>query len=236
MPLVYQQNINLTTKLGVWHIAETEVFFLHAVPLQTEITHPHKRLQHLAGRYLLKELYPGFPYELIRIADTRKPFLENEAYHFSISHSGHYAAVIVSTGSRVGVDVEMVTAKVHKVKHKFLSDKELQMITAVMDRQLANAKEKIFNDQPYLTAGRYSIINDQLITVAWSIKESLFKWQGSSEVDFKRHLRIENIFFKDNEGIAHCKFLKGTPIALQVHFLLFNNNCISWLVSDEKIR
>ena len=47
-----------------------------------------KRLQHLAGRYLLYALFDDFPLEEIVIADTRKPFLENEKYHFSISHCG----------------------------------------------------------------------------------------------------------------------------------------------------
>ena len=51
MPLVYQQNINESTRLGLWHIAEKEDFFLNQVPLKKEITHPHKRLQHLAGRF-----------------------------------------------------------------------------------------------------------------------------------------------------------------------------------------
>jgi hypothetical protein len=60
MPLVYQQNINAVTKMAVWHITETEDFFA-TVPLQKTITHWHKRLQHLAGRFLLKELYPDFP-------------------------------------------------------------------------------------------------------------------------------------------------------------------------------
>jgi phosphopantetheinyl transferase len=48
----------------------------------------------------------------VLIADTRKPFLPNEAYHFSISHCGDFAAAIASKVSRVGVDVELVTAKV----------------------------------------------------------------------------------------------------------------------------
>src|SRR5436190_24350821 len=129
MPMVYQQNINSCTRLGVWHITEAESFFIEQVPVQRNITHPHKRLQHLAGRFLLKELYPNFPYELIRIADTRKPFLENEAYHFSISHCGPYAAVIVSSDFRVGTDVELTTAKVEKVKHKFLSPIEQEIIS-----------------------------------------------------------------------------------------------------------
>ena len=127
MPMVYQQNINPYTKLGVWYIREEEIFF-NNVPLQRSITHPHKRLQHLAGRFLLKELYPEFPYELIKIADTRKPFLENEAYHFSISHCGDYAAVMVSTHNRVGVDVERISIKVDKVKHKFLSAGEQELV------------------------------------------------------------------------------------------------------------
>jgi phosphopantetheinyl transferase len=212
MPLVYQQNINPTTKLGVWHIAEPEEFFLLQVPLQREITHPNKRLQHLAGRYLLKVLYPDFPYEFIRIADTRKPFLENEAYHFSISHCGKYAAVMVSSDHRVGVDVELITSKVHKIKHKFLSDEEQQLFKEV-------------SDSPYITC------SDKLLTAAWSIKESLFKWQGSSEVDFIKHLPIVKIDANDTEGIAACKILKDGEIDLSVHLLFFNGNCISWVFS-----
>ena len=212
MPLVYQQNINPVTKLGVWHIGEPENFFLLQVPLERSITHPNKRLQHLAGRYLLQELYPEFPYSLIRIADTRKPFLENELYHFSISHCGAYAAAIVSTGNRVGVDVELMTTKVTKVKHKFLSEKEQLMI----DSLALNKSIELYH---------------QLLTTTWSIKESLYKWYGDNEVDFIEHLQIEQINLNDNQGIADCRFLKDAAIELQVHFLWFNNNCVSWVVS-----
>jgi phosphopantetheinyl transferase len=100
MPLFYQHNINELTKLGIWRIEEPESFYLEEVPLQRSITHPHKRLQHLAGRWMLKRLFPDFPYELIQIADTRKPYLANEAYHFSISHCGDFAAAIVSRDHR----------------------------------------------------------------------------------------------------------------------------------------
>ena len=101
MPLFYQHTINAGTKLGIWLIEETESFFLEKVPEKEEVTHPHKRLQHLAGRFLLPVLFDDFPLEEIVIADTRKPFLENEEYHFSISHCGSYAAAIVSATSRV---------------------------------------------------------------------------------------------------------------------------------------
>lgn len=212
MPMVYQQNINPHTKLGVWHIKEDESFFTEQVSVQRSITHPHKRLQHLAGRFLLKELYPNFPYELIRIADTRKPFLENEAYHFSISHCGDYAAVIVSSENRVGVDVELISNKVEKVKHKFLSPGEQLMIARAFNGQPADEQVK-------------------LLTLAWSVKESLYKWYGNGEMDFIEHLHINNITSNYNSGVAHCEISKTERVCLTVHFLFFNNNYISWLVS-----
>ncbi|MEJ7587362.1 MAG: 4'-phosphopantetheinyl transferase superfamily protein [Ferruginibacter sp.] len=212
MPLLYQQNINASTKLGVWHIAEPEEYFLLAVPLHRAITHPNKRLQHLAGRFLLKELYPDFPYELIRIADTRKPFLENEAYHFSISHCGPYAAVIVSPDHRVGVDVELVSVKADKVKHKFLSEREQQLM----------------EEMPLFP---WPASREMLLTAAWSIKEALFKWQSKTEIDFKKHLLINKMNISENEGIAHCSLKKDRRIELTVHFLFFNKNCLSWVLS-----
>lgn len=217
MPLIYQQSINTTTRLGLWHIEETEDFFLDKVNLQREIHHPRKRLQHLAGRYLLKELFPDFPYELLMIADTRKPFLANEAYHFSISHCNNYAAVIISRNHRVGADVESFTDKIDKVKHKFLSGIEQGIIAAAIP--------------PGADA-----LNLAGLTAAWSIKESLFKWYGNGEVDFIEHLHIERIVFNGDSGIAYCKFLKGETTFLQVHFSFFDQNCISWVLSSISRR
>ncbi len=203
MPLVYQQNINAITKLGVWHIAEAEDFFVQ-IPLQKEITHWHKRLQHLAGRYLLKDLYPKFPLELIKIADTRKPFLANEKYHFSISHCGNYAAAIISKENRVGVDVEIVSAKAFLVKDKFLSAQEQQLITTTEVNKAC--------------------------TLFWSVKESIYKWYGKGGVDFKKDIPIQ--FFTGNldQGVVHCTF-KNT-LQLQVHYLFFNDNFLTWVLSD----
>ena len=61
MPLIYEQLIDSGTKIGVWYITEEENFFSEHVPLKRNITHPHKKLQHLAGRYLLRELLSLIP-------------------------------------------------------------------------------------------------------------------------------------------------------------------------------
>ncbi len=212
MPLVYQQNINASSKLAVWHIAEPEDYFLAKVPVSNNISHPHKRLQHLAGRLLLTELFVHFPLELIRIADTKKPYLHDEAFHFSISHCGDYAAAIVSTENRVGVDIEIVSGKIEKIKNKFLSDEEHEMIS----------KLKPGNDQSLLI---------QWLTLAWSIKEAMFKWESNGRIDFRKHLQINQISREGNVFIADCILQKENQVALKVHGLLFNGNVLTWLVT-----
>ena len=209
MPLFYE-HINDFAKIAIWHIAEEKNFFLARVPLQREITHPHKQLQHLAGRYLLQHLYPDFPYHLIEIADTRKPFLPNEEYHFSISHCGDYAAVIVSKDNRVGIDIELVTAKVERVKHKFLSEDELSMVN-----------------------GQWSMVNPeiQLLTLLWCCKEVVFKWYGDGGVDFKDNIHLKPFHLNIDEGMIKGEFVKDDKIPLQIQYKLFNGLCLAWVAT-----
>ena len=212
MPLVYQQNINASTKMAVWHITEPEDFFLASVPVQREIKHWHKRLQHLAGRLLLKEMYPEFPVEMILIADTKKPFLENEPFHFSISHCGDYAAAIVSKTHRVGVDVELLNDKIEHIQHKFTDEEEM----------------KIFKIHPAQGGTKFKIQN---LTLCWCVKESVFKWWCRGEVDFKKDIILKSITGLPEQGIVHCLF--KNEFALDVHYLFFNNNFLTWVLTDH---
>lgn len=209
MPLFYQQDINETTKLGVWKIEEAEDFFLRSVPLQRSITHPHKRLQHLAGRYLLPFLFPDFPHAEIEIANTRKPFLPDEQYHFSISHCGDYAAAIVSSKQRVGIDIEMITPRVEKIKYKFLSEIELAFVhTYPLNQQV------------------------KLLTLLWSAKEAMFKWWGRGDVDFSEVMRTVP-FALQKSGIIKAHFQKGDFIQkLLLPYKMFNTMSLAWIANE----
>ncbi|MFZ2784480.1 MAG: 4'-phosphopantetheinyl transferase superfamily protein [Sediminibacterium sp.] len=210
MPLYYQQNINDTSRLAVWKIEEEAAFFLQKVPRHLPAAHPHKQLQHLAGRYLLSFLYPDFPVSLIEIADTRKPFLPQEEYHFSISHSGDYAAAIVSSTHRVGVDAEMVTPRVDRIKHKFLHPEELAAIAHLKGEELINQ-----------------------LTILWSAKEAMFKWWGRGEVDFSEVMRT-NPFILENTGIIHALFRKNEfSQALQLPYRLAEGLSLVWVASHH---
>jgi phosphopantetheinyl transferase len=209
LSLVYQHTINSSTKLGLWHIEEDEDFFLQKVPVKRDVTHPHKRLQHLAGRYLLPTLFEDFPLEEILIADTRKPFLPDEKYHFSISHCGDYAAAIVSANQRVGIDIEKPTEKIFRIIHKFLRDEEKMFLDEQMSsRQLL-----------------------QLATLLWSTKESMFKWFANGGIDFRQHMHIQNIEGNDEEGKLFCQFQKLDEISLTVNYRFMKELVMSWVVS-----
>ena len=203
MPLFYQQDINETTRLGVWKIEESPDFFLEQVPVHRGITHPHKRIQHLAGRYLLRHLFPEFPMEMIMVADTRKPFLEDESFHFSISHCGDYAAALVSRVHRVGVDVELVTERIHRILPKFLHPSELELLSGDIG---------------------------SVATLLWSVKESVFKWYGLGEVDFSEHIRI-GPFSPSAEGLLPVSFRKDGQVELQAHYRQFDKLWLSWIIA-----
>ena len=210
MPINYQQNINHATTLAVWEIEEGESFFLEKVPLHQPVSHPHKRLQHLAGRYLLQYLFPHFPTDLIEIADTRKPFLPNEQFHFSISHCGNFAAAIVSTNQRVGIDVELLTPRVDKIKHKFLHPEELK-----------DWKIDELSDQKRI----------EILTLLWSCKEAMFKWWGRGDVDFSEVMRIDASDITE-KGILKASFQKANfKQKVDLPYILFNNLCLVWVVT-----
>ena len=210
MPVFFQQDINAYTRLAIWKITEEESFFVPHVPLQSTITHPHKRLQHLAGRYLLRYLFPDFPTSLIRIADTRKPFLEDEAYHFSISHCGDYAAVIVSSHYRVGIDIEIPTPKVVRLEQKFLNPDEYLLV------QDPDADTHL-----------------QKSTMAWSAKEAMFKWWGRGKIDFSEMLRISGVIHA-GEGQLDARFIREEKIlGFPVHYRFFDGLVLAWVMTEK---
>ena len=179
------------------------------MPLQREITHPHKRLQHLAGRCLLTQLFSDFPYDEILIADTRKPYLPYEQYHFSISHCGNYAAAIVSSVSRVGIDIEIPTEKIERIKHKFLNPQEMAM----------------------LAAPGHSISQLEKLAIMWSAKEAVFKWWGWGSVDFSEEILLQPSALS-GQGFMAAGFVRNAEVfPLTLQYKLFEELCLVWVAS-----
>src|SRR5690606_36591656 len=91
--------------------------------------------------------------------ENGKPYLNN-GLAFSISHSGIYAAIIINkTGC--GIDIEKISPKVERIKHKFLNDTDLELIDSLDDYPL------------------------KILTMYWCAKEALYKLYGNKKLIFK---------------------------------------------------
>jgi len=191
------------------------------VPLKRDVSHPFKRLQHLAGRYLLTYLFPDFPLEEIRIADTRQPYLAGDRYHFSISHCGSYVAAIVSSNSRVGVDIELITPRIERVAHKFLDEEEMHF----------------FNDDYAQFLEQWGLrgrVFQEFLTLIWNAKEAIFKWYGRGELDFRRHMKLEGSLNLEGDWIKlPFVFEKSRKIHLTVEGRIFEDQSLTlaWILT-----
>lgn len=177
MPIIFQHSFLEGPQLAVWKIVEPLDFFETTVPDSSNILHPQVRLRHVAARYLLNALQPGFPYHQLQISESGKPYLSGECLHFSLSHCGDFAAAIVSEKGSVGVDLEASGDRIFRIRHKFLSDQEqavIQTIAGLSDLQKG-------------------ALASQWLTRAWSAKESVYKWQGKAGIDFIRDIQIVNV-------------------------------------------
>jgi phosphopantetheinyl transferase len=201
MPLLKEWKPNEHSLAAIWHICEPESFFM----AQTQVTdaniqHNKRRIEFLAGRFLLQYLHKDFPIHEIYADEHDKPQIPNQTLQFSISHSFPYAACIISKRAAVGIDIQSWHKSIAALQYKFLTP-----------------QEQIFCG-----------VDEQKITQAWTAKEAAYKYQGRRGVDFKEHLVIENweeyedytdikINFKLNSP-AHCKTLNS---------LIFNDFALS---------
>ena len=164
MPLFREWSSDAYSLAAIWKITEPETFFTERTGYTAEIKSEKRRLEHLAGRFLLQHLKADFPLLNIRPDEHDKPRIDNNQYYFSISHSYPYVAAVVSPLVECGIDIQIWHERMEKLQHKFLSAEE----------------QKLFKN------------DTRQITLAWCAKEAAYKWQGRRGVEFAEHLVISN--------------------------------------------
>ena len=127
-----------------------------------QIVSEKRKLEFLGIRVALHELLD----EEVRVCytDEHKPYLINNKYEISVSHSGKWIAVIIHPTRYVGIDIEIPTPKIQRVYTRFLSERE--------QTELSNGQDLM------------------QLQIAWSAKEALYKIIGKEAVDFANQLRI----------------------------------------------
>ena len=129
-----------------------------------------RKKEFLCARILLKELFSkqvDIEYDYFG-----KPYIKGSQWNISITHSGRFVAVARSL-NKIGIDIEQITEKLERTKHKFSSQKELNNI---------NPKQNLFQ-----------------LALYWSAKESVYKLIANEALIFDTEMIIK-AFIPQNKG------------------------------------
>jgi phosphopantetheine--protein transferase-like protein len=108
--------------------------------------------------------------------EVGKPYLQFKSHHLSVSHAGKFSAAIVNKNSLVGIDIEKVHPKIHKIVHKFLSEKEIMNISP------ANDIDSLY--------------------VCWGAKEALYKLYGKKNLLFIENILLDSFVYSGSGDIT----------------------------------
>lgn len=172
MALVFEKSVNEGTTVAVWRIAETEEELMGMLQLNEaelalidRIGHSKRYRHWLGSRVLIRHLLHTEQFIELGADANKKPVLHNFPHELSISHSGEMAAVILSEGMEVGIDLELIHPKVVNVRERFLSKEELAQIDD--------------SDRDYYV---------RRLIQYWCGKEALYKLYARAHVDFRTQL------------------------------------------------
>ena len=123
MPIIEDLNLLSKTRLIIWEITEdledlrSEVILdKDSVKLLADRKSEIHKKQFLAIRIILKGI--SVYDQNLKYDELGRPFLIDDK-NLSITHSGNYAALIISD-HKVGIDIEVVGDKILKITDKFL--------------------------------------------------------------------------------------------------------------------
>jgi 4'-phosphopantetheinyl transferase len=202
--LLFSRNINAGLRFAAWQISEGEAFFRDDLPLTTaEITdlgrhqHPVRRLEWLAGRWLLHRLTGRK--ERLALAKNlySKPFfLTAPQLHCSLSHSQGTVAALLSD-QVCGCDIQVLVEKMPRIAPKFMRPDEFEWV----DR-----------DEP---ANRYEMIH-----LFWTAKEAMYKAHGLKELDFRAHLFLAPFIWHSDDLMETNGWIEKGDLRINYHLFM----------------
>lgn len=187
--------------MAVWKITESvselkEMLWMFP---HEEFKFESRNLHWLASRVVLQELLKDKilheEHRLLKMPNG-KPYITGLDCEVSLSHSGEYAAVMISRSGRVGVDIEEINERIKKIARKFINDYEWQHLEGENDLHT--------------------------MYLLWAAKEAIFKWYGDGEVDFRKHMKI---IFPGNadETCYHAVLSKEGETLLKVYHQIIDD-------------
>ena len=170
MPKIFSTNLYPSGNLLLWQVEEESDWFKEQLDLVPSLWKEYGSLANeairyrwLASRFAVQQVSQQSPLDVIKDQSGR-PYLGGERNPLSLSHCDGFVAAIHSNVS-VGIDVERISSRVQKIMNYFMRDEELDLL---------------------------GVQNEPLI-LAWSAKESIYKWLGEKNLGYKSQLCIRSV-------------------------------------------
>ena len=201
------------SRLGVWHITESEAQLREATSIPSDeleeisfLKSESLRKQKLAVRALLDAMFEDKVY--LSHHDNGKPYIENNAVNISITHTDKYVAVILDDRNDVGIDCESLDRDFSAVEKKALSEEEIE-----------DLDDERRNEQ---------------LAIYWCAKEAVYKKISQYGVDFAEQIEIDS-FHPRGEGALEATFIHkdGYEEEFDLRYMTFDRHVLVWTESED---
>ena len=166
MPQIFSKIRSADFQILVWKIEEPLAYFetFPATWSSPSVENPTKKIESTAVRHCLHLLSTEFDCLQLVQNDRNRPFFQDSDWHISLTHSYPFVAVACSWKNRIGIDVEKPGRNIEKIAPRFLNAAELEK----------------WKD------------SSNLLTLAWSAKESIYKAVGKPGLSFQKEMEISD--------------------------------------------
>lgn len=194
-------------KLGIWLIQENYDDLFNRLTLNSNelntlenFRNHNRKVEWLSVRTLANEM-TGRNVRIIYNAE-RKPFLEDDSYNISISHSHEFTSILMSKDRRVGIDLEYMSHRIGGIADRFMHE-----------------SEKVTGDPALIQYHLY---------IYWCAKEALYKICDKRDIHFRKDIII-NPFDPEEKGelSGTVKTGKGKE-KFSLNYFRINNYTIVW--------
>lgn len=205
--LIRKEFIDNGCVLGIWKITETRDELLDMLSLKTQeeahqylsnVKSNRRILEWLSTRLLLQLLTDDDKF--IDHTDQGQPFLLDNSFQISISHSKHYVVILLHKDKKVGVDIENYSDRILKIERRFISE-----------REYIDPNNRVLH-----------------LILHWCAKETLYKLMNSTQIAFKEHLYVHPFQIEDKGMIKASETYTKEKVSFDINYEVTPEFVLTW--------
>lgn len=193
---------------GIWEINETEENLVVSLPhgkvylneAKKRFQSDSRRKEWLAVRTLLYLLLNEE--KEIGYHENGAPYLVDGSFQIAISHTKGFASVILHPDETVGIDIELRTSRILKVRSRFISAEEEEAINK--DYEL------------------------DCLLLHWCAKETVFKMMNCNDVDLLNNLHVQEFDFPDKDSFLLQETKTNHKKSYRIYYDIYPDFVLTW--------